>query len=59
MLIRLSTNFSVKGNALAWFRSYFTLRKQYICVERSKSSLRGADQVVPQASVLGPLLYLV
>lgn len=39
MLTRLSTNFGVKGNALAWFRSYFTSRKQYICVESSKSSL--------------------
>ena len=59
MLTRLSTDIGVKGDALAWFRSYFTLRKQYICVESSKSSLRSVDQGVPQGSVLGPLRYLV
>ena len=36
-LTRLSSCFGVKGNALAWFRSYVTSRKQCICVESNKS----------------------
>ena len=37
----------VKGNALAWFLSYLTSRKQYICVESSQFSLRSLYQGVP------------
>ena len=43
---------------LAWFRSYLTSRKQYVCVEGCKSSPCSLDRGVPQGSVLGPLFYL-
>ena len=53
----LLTSSGVKGNALASFQSYLTLRKQYICIESSKS--RSLDRGVPHGSLLEPLLYLV
>ena len=37
LLTRLLTSSGVKGNALASFQSYLTSRKQYICIESSKS----------------------
>ena len=52
LLSRLSHRFGVRGNALAWFESYLTSRKQFVQVEDCKSSQ-------PQGSVLGPLLYLL
>ena len=56
---RLSSRFGIKGTVLAWLRSYLTSRKQFIDVNKCKSSQRLLERGVQQGSVLGPLLYLL
>jgi len=59
----------IRGSTIVWFRSYLTHRKQFIeiCqsdpssmrVNRYRSSSMEINQVVPQGSVLGLLLFLL
>jgi len=61
--------YGIKSCTNLWFRSYLTHRKQFIeiCqrdssgmrVNRYRSSSMEINQVVPQGSVLGPLLFLL
>ena len=44
---------------LAWLGSYLTSRKQFVDVNKCKSSQRLLECGVPQGLVLGPLLYLL
>ena len=59
ILLKNLENYGIKGTNLAWCRSYFTNRKQYIqVINDSKSDLRNTYGVT-QGSILGPLLFLV
>ena len=58
-LSRLSDRLSVNGTVLAWFESHLKSRKYYVQVEGSKSTTRTFSCAVPQASTLGPLLYVL
>ena len=40
----------------AWFRSYLTNRKQYICINNDNKKVLCR---VPQGSIFGPLLFLI
>ena len=59
LLERMSKHYSVKGNALKWFRSYLQDRKQFVMIDGIKSKVKELRYGVPQGSVLGPILYLL
>jgi len=59
LLSRLSSRFGIKGTVLARLRSYLTSRKQFVNVNKGKSSQRLLERGVPQGSGLSPLLYLL
>ena len=59
LLSRLASRFGIKGTVLVWLRSYLTSRKQFVDVNKCKSSQRLLERGVPQGSVIGPLLYLL
>ena len=44
-------------NAVKWFKSYLSNRKQYVNVKESNSSLLDVTCGVPQGSIRGPLLF--
>ena len=50
-------NYGFRGISNSWLRSYLTGRVQFVHV--GSSSNKTAKHVVPQGSVLGPLLFLI
>ncbi len=57
LLQRLEHRFGVKDQALQWFRSYLSGRKQCVSIDGQRSSWKNLEFGVPQGSVLGPLLF--
>jgi len=56
---RLESLFGLNGSALSWITSFLSDRSQYVAVgnERSETVTVRCVSGVPQASVLGPLLF--
>ena len=54
ILSTLEFDFSIKGNALEWFRSYLNNRMQYTIISDASSPGIKLTCGVPQGSVLGP-----
>ena len=52
-------HYGVRGNALNWFESYLSDRRQYVTYNDTKSSTKDVSCGVPQGSILGPLLFLM
>ena len=57
LLKRLELSFGIKGSALAWFESYLVNRKQSVQINQSFSDSSLPIYVIPQGSVLGPILF--
>ena len=51
--------YGIRGIALSLLESYLTNRKQFVHVNDTDSDLLTNSYVVPQGSVLGPLLFLI
>ena len=49
----------VRGQLLAWFRSYLTNRRHRTVIEGYASDRRYVPPGVPQGSIIGPLLFLI
>ena len=57
LLNRLEKRFGLCGTPLSWITSYLSHRKQFITVGNNTSNEESINRVVPQGSVLGPLLF--
>jgi len=58
LLAKLCT-YGIRGDELAWFRSYLENRTQQCLVNGSLSELCTLQCGVPQGTILGPLLFLM
>ena len=59
LLERLQHDIGISRVPLQWFKSYLTNRSQRIAVQGTLSRLFEIDSGIPQASCLGPLLYVI
>jgi len=59
LLKKLKYAYGIKGNAIAWLRSYLSDRKFKVKVKNSSSSGCTLEIGVPQGSILGPLLFIL
>ena len=51
-------SYAIRQQELAWFTSYLFERCQLAEIEGSKSNEKSIFNVVPQGSILGPLLFI-
>ena len=60
ILLKKLEIYGITGANLAWFTSYLTNRKQYICINNdTKTNEQKVTCGVPQRSTLGLLLFLI
>jgi hypothetical protein len=59
ILIGKLEHFGVRGIALAWFCDYLHNRRKYVSYDNHLSEQLSIRCVVPQGSILGPLLFLI
>ena len=55
----LKSDFGICGEALQWFRSYLSERKQRVIVNQQSSKIFNADAGVPEGSRLGPVFFIL
>lgn len=51
--------YGIKNEALMWFKTYLTQRRQQVTINNNKSDFETVSYGVPQGSILGPLLFLL
>ena len=49
--------YKLNENTIKWMRSYLNTRLQYFSIGGQDSAMRKVEQVVPQGSILGPILF--
>jgi len=59
LISRLERTFGIQGNALKWFQSYLSNRKQAVRIDDTLSDWHVLSSGVPQGSILGPVLFSV
>ena len=59
ILVRKLDCYGIRGIANKWFCSYLKKRKQFVSVQNNMCWVKEILTGVPQASVLGPLLFLI
>ena len=59
IILEKLNHYSIRGIANDWFRSYLSDRTQFISINGFNSDYKTVKYGVPQASVLGPLLFLI
>ena len=59
ILIDILKYYGIRGVALQWFISYLSKRSQYVQIGDICYNYLHLTCVVPQGSILGPLLFLV
>jgi exonuclease III len=58
LIKRLEISFGINGTVLDWFKSYLSLRVQYVTFSDTVSTPSTVQYGVPQGSVLGPILFI-
>ena len=59
ILLQKLSHSGIRGNALKWFTSNLSNRRQYVSYNGETSMMKGISCGVPQGSILGPLLFLI
>ena len=59
ILIHKMSSYMIRGQSLAWFKSYLSLRSQYVKFNNVTSNKETSPIGVPQGTILGPILFLV
>ena len=59
ILLSKRSHYGMRGNALQWFQSYSSCRKQCVAYNGMSSPVNNITCGVPQGSILGPLLFLL
>ena len=59
ILLAKLNHYGIRGVSNDWFKSYLSKGYQYVYINGYESRLAAINCVVPQGSVLGPLLFLL
>ena len=59
ILLNKLDHYGIRGNFLAWFKTYLIGREQYVHVNGTGSEKSVLNYSVPQGSILGPLLFIL
>ena len=59
ILLKKMQHYGIRGLALSWLTSYLSNRVQYVVIDNTVSCMMQITCGVPQASILGPLLFIL
>ena len=59
ILLAKLNHYGIRGISNDWFNSYLSNHHQYVSINGYESGLAAINCVVPQRSILGPLLFLL